>query len=94
MTHEWICILSEEVEDAVLAATLYRIYTRRLTKAVETRRPRVPREVVLQLTLEESGMQKSKRQNSRSRIVTIKKPRGKSQKCDEQWTIVLKRSVD
>ena len=90
MTHQWICILSEDVEDALLAATFYRIYTRTLDRPVKIPRQRVPREVVLQLTLEKPETQKSKRQSSRSRIVTVKKPRAKSQK----WKIVLQQFVD
>jgi hypothetical protein len=90
MTHQWICILSEDVENALLVATLYGIYTKALTQPVKRRPRRAPREVVLQFTLERPGTLKPKR--PRSQNGTSKKPRGKSLKCDGQWKIVLQQS--
>jgi len=94
MTHQWICVVSDDVESAVLAATFYRIYSGELNQAVKTTRQCVPREVEVQLTLEKPVRVKLKRQSSGSRNVTVKKPRRKSLKCDGQWKIVLTQFVN
>jgi hypothetical protein len=91
MTHQWICILSEDLEEALLAATLYRLYT--LKQPVKPARQRARGKVILQLTLEKPESSKSKKQCSHSRAATPKKPRTKSVKCDGEWKIVLQQFV-